>query len=177
VVLERALLGFGGVTWRPFPGLPDVQVGVRVPSQTERDAAFVEAEQAIDERVPEAMRGSRRASLIETERRRRLVARSLVAKLPSGEIEPLSIEDVEQCLAPTDVGRLLTMVERADEVASDFPSKDFFAELELFTSNPIERYRARYASSLVAYYGARSARELTPWQVIAHMALTAKEKT
>lgn len=171
--LDARMLGCAAIAWHPFPGLPEVQVGIRVLSEPERVAALEEARGRA-----RAFVGSTTVSdaslenLTQREFRRLVLSRSVLVDDGDGHPQPIQAQDLRVFDAET-VDRLFGLYARSSREAdgADETPESLLAALDALAASPLERFRAEHAAGLVAYYGAQSARALTTWQVLVYARL------
>jgi hypothetical protein len=175
--LARLFDGCERITWRQWPGAPDLYVGVRPLPEPEWASVTAEARARVvdsDDR--------RRAYLASRAERRAIVRRCIVARENGPTRAILTDADVDS-MDEVALSDLFASIIRARDEAhglSDWPSYDVVLdELDrVYARNTINgvamRLRAKFAG-LCGFYGVTDARLLTDWQVMIYARLVREE--
>lgn len=176
-VISRLAEGCERITWRSWPGAPEIFIGIRPLSEPEWNAVAEEARA----RVIHA--GERERSYLQTKAERRAIIVRCVVVREDGVTRPALTEEDVSFMDESTVADLYRSIELARDSAhgiDEWPNAGrVMDELERVYSRKtmggvVMRLRAKHAG-LCGFYGVSNARVLTDWQVLIYARLVREE--
>ena len=177
-VLARLTEGCERITWRSWPGAPEIHIGVRPLPDPEWVATLAEARSRVPTRATEIER-----RYLETRAERRGVIAACIVVRDGGEIRPLLTSEDVDAMDDATATDLLQSIVRARDSAHGVDewsrqNEIFEAVDRVYARDRVHgvavRLRAKFAG-ICGFYGVTDARKLTDWQVLIYARLVREE--